>query len=341
MVEPLRIRNYSELVAVVPHLLGFHPEESLVCMPTNGAGPHARIDLPRTDADRREVAESLLRGYANSPGAVVVVAFTAHQGDAERAIQAIEDHTDGVLSIGGRLQVHNDRWTNLYTGESGPVDPDDISRHAAEAVLRGRAMPAPSRESLRHELAGGDPAGVATHLDTAIQTAREVAASPGATAREARWITGTIQSFLDTQHPLPDAAAARLLADVQHLQLRDVTWATMDRAEAGSHVALWRDLTRRAPEQVRDPAASLLAFSSWLNGDGARAWVALDTVQDPDQHPLALLVGKALTNGIPPSAWSSPEPAATTEVIEPPTNGMQAPHRPLGPRREPGPERGF
>jgi hypothetical protein len=42
----LRINTHSQLIAVVPHVLGFHPEDSLVVMPVDGSGPFARIDLP-------------------------------------------------------------------------------------------------------------------------------------------------------------------------------------------------------------------------------------------------------------------------------------------------------
>lgn len=36
--------------------------------------------------------------------------------------------------------------------------------------------------------------------------------------------------------------------------------------------SLWVDMVRRAPDEVRAPAASMAAFASWLSGDGAKAW---------------------------------------------------------------------
>ena len=342
MTNRLRIRSQSELAAAVPHLMGFHPEESLVCIPTTGVGPHARIDLPRTHEERAEVTQALLRGYAESPGDIVIVAFTQHRADAERAIQAISEQAAGVLNVVDRIQVHDERWTNLHNGESGAVNPDDVSRFAADAVLRGRAMPLTSRESLARQLQGGDPAPVAAFLPEATATAQRLMPSPAQAAIEGRWLAATIGDFVDTQRILTDQMAARVLADIQDVRLRDTAWATMDRADASSHVALWSDLTRRAPEQVRDAAAGLLAFSSWLNGDGARAWVALDLIQSPERHTLGQLVGTALTNGVPPTTWSAPDPASAPEAAGPPQAGrIRAPHQQPNPGQDRGPQMGM
>lgn len=50
----------------------------------------------------------------------------------------------------------------------------------------------------------------------------------------------------------------------------------MNRGNVGSHVALWTDMTKCAPDEVRAAPASLLGFASWLGGHGALAWCALD-----------------------------------------------------------------
>ena len=42
MTDALHINTRADLAAVVPHLLGFTPEDSLVCVPpTVAAPPHA------------------------------------------------------------------------------------------------------------------------------------------------------------------------------------------------------------------------------------------------------------------------------------------------------------
>jgi hypothetical protein len=66
---------------------------------------------------------------------------------------------------------------------------------------------------------------------------------------------------------------ARLLVAIENLPTRDGSLKRIATDNADSSRALWTDLTRRAPHQVRTPAATLLAFFSWLSGDGADAWV--------------------------------------------------------------------
>ncbi|WP_363321291.1 DUF4192 family protein [Nocardioides sp.] len=77
----------------------------------------------------------------------------------------------------------------------------------------------------------------------------------------------------------------------------------MTREASREHQALWIDLTRRAPDQVRAPAASLAAFSSWLAGDGAKAWCALDQVPVDQPYSMAAIVAGTLEAALPPGEW--------------------------------------
>ncbi|MEI2672296.1 MAG: DUF4192 family protein [Marmoricola sp.] len=95
---------------------------------------------------------------------------------------------------------------------------------------------------------------------------------------EGRWAVSRVQQFHRDGVRLDDADAARLLVAVEAIPTRDQLWLAMTRGNAVSHVALWTDMTKRAPDEVRTAPASLLAFGSWLSGDGAMAWCALDQV---------------------------------------------------------------
>lgn len=93
---------------------------------------------------------------------------------------------------------------------------------------------------------------------------------------EGRWAIGRLKEFHHDGHRLSDGDASRLLVAMQSTPIRDNLWDDMSRSNASSHVALWTDLTKRAPDDVRGEPASLLGFSSWLSGNGAMAWCALD-----------------------------------------------------------------
>lgn len=67
----------------------------------------------------------------------------------------------------------------------------------------------------------------------------------------------------------------------------------MNVQNAASHVALWTDLTKRAPDDVRAVPASMLGFAGWLSGHGAIAWCALDQVPRDKPYALAGLVAAA------------------------------------------------
>ena len=99
--------------------------------------------------------------------------------------------------------------------------------------------------------------------------------------------------------------AARLLLLVALVDLRDVAWAEMSRADADRHVDLWRDLLRRCPRDLVPAAASLLAFAAWLDGHGALAWCALDRCLDVDpEYSMAACIGPLLEAAVPPSVWT-------------------------------------
>ena len=78
----------------------------------------------------------------------------------------------------------------------------------------------------------------------------------------------------------------------------------MNRGNAGSHVALWADMTGRAPDEVRAAPASLLGFAAWLGGHGALAWCAIDRALEVDPDcTLAQLVAELLTAAVSPDVW--------------------------------------
>jgi len=311
MNSPITISGYPELVAAVPHLLGFTPTDSVVCIPIGAPGPIARIDHPHNDSDVVGRVKGLSDCYLRaSTRALAVVAITDDRAAAVKTAAALTHVLRDKVSIATALWVDQNNWTDLATGISGTVSEQSATRIAAEAVLRGQALPAASREDLARAL-HGDSTAVAALLPAADQHAESIA-SASDLENEKAWITDTIGRFLKHQRPLNDAAAARMLIAMQTLELRDCAWEAITRQDARSHVALWHDLTRRAPESARTPAAALLGFSSWLSGHGAQAWVALDLIPESENYTLARLVSAALEAAVPPPAW---DPQLATNSI--------------------------
>jgi len=301
-VDPVVVvRTPDELLAAVPHMLGFNPQESILVVPVSRGLPMSRIDLPRTPEDRDEVMRSLHGPYArySRPGAqVALVCLTEDRRSAELASQ----HVSAGLEKAGvgtqvRLWATGERWVEFDTGEAGNRTQETSTRIAAESIVAGTTRPAATRASLAESLIGDrEP------LAALLLTAREAAQKSNPVA-EQNWALDRLEHFHADGNRLSDPDAARLLVAIESTETRDALWQDMSRDNAREHSALWTDLTRRAPDEVRTPAASLLGFSSWLEGNGAKAWCALDQIPEGPSYSMASLVATVLQGGVHPEMW--------------------------------------
>lgn len=330
----LSISSPAELVAAIPHLLGFKPQESIVFLPMGSELPVARVDLPTTARDRDVVWRSISDAYGRyaRPGSsVAIVCLTADRQEASVVGHDFAARFESV-SINTRVLLWADetRWADLDTGDMGVQTASARGRLAAATVLTGRAQPAASRESLSESLVG-DREPVAALLPETREASRENTAK-----LEGRWARARMQRFQRDGVRLSDADAARLLVAIESTPTRDRLWLDMNRGNVGSHVALWTDMTKRAPDKVRAAPASLLGFASWLSGHGALAWCALDQVPKDKPYALANLVAAAVQSGMHPREWEASKtlpagrgvagplrtPTATEQSVVHPALGM-------------------
>lgn len=310
----LSVHSPDELVAAIPHLLGFQPQESIVILPLRSDLPVARVDIPTTARDREGVWNSIsdaFRSYAQPGANVAIICLSADRGQANFVGK---DFAARLADIGIgtpiRLWADETRWADLDTGGLGLRTDAARETIAAATVLSGRAQPAASRESLAESLTG-DREPVATLLPETRETARANTAET-----DVRWALARMQRFQRDGIRLSDPDAARLLVAVESTPTRDRLWLDMNRANAGSHVALWTDMTKRAPDEVRAAPASLLGFASWLSGHGALAWCALDQVPKEKPYALANLVATAVQTGMHPREWEASKTRATNRSGE-------------------------
>jgi hypothetical protein len=323
---PLSAQNPDELIAAIPHLLGFKPQESIVFVPIRSDLPVARVDLPTTPTDVELVWRSIRDGltrYARPGSSVGIVCITTDRKGAEKVGHEFAARLD-TIGIGTRLLLWADetRWVDLGTGDMGLQTEAARERVAAMTVMVGRTQPAVSRDSLAESLVG-DREPVAKLLPETRESARE-----NTPKVEGRWALSRVQRFHRDGVKLSDADSARLLVAVDSIPIRDRLWHDMTRSNAASHVALWSDMTRRAPDEVRAAPASLLAFGSWLNGHGAMAWCALDQVPEGKPYALATLVAAAVRGGIHPREWEAVKSLPAEHGVDRASDF--APYRPIG-----------
>lgn len=297
----LVVNTPDELLAAVPHVLGFNPEESIVLLPLRPGLPVTRVDMPRSTSDREKVWDALSGPYGRHarPGAAVaIVCFTEGRLFARLGSEDLSDRLQGLgIVTHVRLWSDGDRWREFNSGATGSRTRAAAERIAAAAVLAGVAQPAVSRAALAASMVG-DHAPIARLIPAA-----RAAAQTSSSAAESEWALGRLGQFHADGNRLSDADGARMLVALETLSIRDAIWDDIGAENTGSHVAIWADLTRRGPDEVRAAPASLLGFACWLRGDGAKAWCALDQVPAEQPYPMAAVVASALQDGIHPREW--------------------------------------
>ena len=277
----------GELLAVVPHLLGFVPQASLVVIGT--APPRDRIkvtlryDLP--DPPGAGIAADIAAHAVGVIGSQRLTAMTAVGYGTEVLVDpvayALRDAArQAGIDLRDVLRVEDGRYWSYACGDEAccpavgtPFDPAAGSAAAAMAsagisVLAGRAEVA-----ARVAPVGGSAAASmrqATHRaerhagqllakvrkSARLGAARQMIATAGLNA-----VGAMIATYRGGGGYATDYQIAWITVALRDLRVRDDAWARMDPVHLDAHRRLWIEVTRRAqPGYVAAPA-SLLALA--------------------------------------------------------------------------------
>lgn len=324
----VKLTTPADLVGVVPWLVGFHPEESLVVICLRGrrlrTGLTLRVDLPAPEHAGAVADQLAARVLHDGAAAAFLVCYTDAVDDADGSLPRAAFVATLVSCLDRRgvgckaaLLVRAGRW-HSYTchveeccpraGRALPQTPTPaVSRVAAEGVVSGRA-PLSARADLERSVQG--PVGLRRVVaeaacDRAYRAAvTEVTADrEAARARTLALLGEALRSYEAGRPELSDDAAARVAVGLLDRQARDevVTWV-LESAEAPL-MALLGDLVRATPDPVCPPVCTVLAWVAHAFGNGALANVAVDRalLHDPD-YTMAQLVREGLDRQVPPSA---------------------------------------
>jgi hypothetical protein len=305
----LRLTSSADVVAAVPYLLGFHPENSLVAIGTNGpqGSCAARLDLSPVEyvTDAAEHLAAVLSG--NRFGKAVLVGY----GTSEQVVPIVSAAlTDRDIEVLEALRVEGGRFWHVACENPMCCPPEGIpydittSTIAAQATAAGHVA-----------LAGrGEVAGMVAPVDGTARASMR-AATEAAQRRLLAWKRECgdndslhrriidegvpyVQAIIQHGRPLDDDEVAWLGVLLTVLRIRDEAWVRTDE----NHLDLWRDVLRRVePFYVAAPAC-LTAYAAYLAGNGALANVALDRAftADPD-YTMAQLLADLMLAGVPPS----------------------------------------
>jgi hypothetical protein len=323
---PIRITSPTDLLALVPCVLGFHPDESIVLVVTAGhAGQlHARLDLPADEEETRETIRTLLLAVTRAEAHQV--ALVAYSSEDERVRELVDllvlELEVADCDVLFAIRADGDRWYLIDCDDVECCPPDgepyDLTAHpiTAQSVLDGKVTYI-NRRALADSLVGTDLEAIDTvgeAADEAMRRFQGAARHPlgtddpeGARAHlmtEGYWLRERVRRFVRTGEPLDHDEVGRMVVAMVNIEVRDVAWAEMSRDDARAHVELWRDVVRRTPLDLVAGPAALLGFAAWLAGDGALAWCAVERCQEAEPgYSLAGLISQALSTAMHPSTW--------------------------------------
>jgi hypothetical protein len=307
-----------DLLAAIPFLIGYHPEDSLVVVSIkeNAVGMAMRIDYP---VDLPEGAYDLLASHLQrdlATGALLVAYVPSDRrdgeivlADASAALTRIGISTDESLIIqGGRYRSVLCQDQSCCPAEGNLIPEIDGSRIAVEHVVAGRAMPFANLQALTDSIASLPVASEQRWIDQVKSFQLSPSAADltklqrdGATAvidLAGEFASGRIGQDLEL--------TARVIGRLSDIQVRDFALGSHDEENVDNYFQMWRHLMRIAPKGFIAPVASLCAALAYESGDGALAHRALDrALEDVNGYSLALLLRRVFTAGWPPASFAA------------------------------------
>jgi len=307
-----------DLLAAIPFLIGYHPQDSLVlvALKHEAVGMAMRVDMPvGVSAEGYDLlASHFLRDGAD--GAFIVAYVGAGAVDPENVlINTSAALVRAGIDIKESLIVRNNRFRSMICSDlaccppEGSAIPDlGSSRIAAEHVIAGHPMPFENVDGLVQSIAA-----VASSFESVW--ADEVQAfwvssdseeiqelqRDGATA-----IIDLVGEYREGRGAEDRELAARVIGRLSDIQVRDFALGSHTDESADYYWAMWRDLLRIAPRGFVAPIACLFAAMAYERGEGALAHKGLDRgLGDDDQYSLAHLLRRVFTAGWPPQSFSA------------------------------------
>ncbi|MCW6003738.1 DUF4192 domain-containing protein [Micromonospora sp. CPCC 205371] len=311
--DKIRIRSNIDLVAVVPYLLGFHPDNNSIVITTfhgHTISFVARVDLP-APGEHHATANQLLDLIRRQEhtDAVTVIGYGAPD-HIEPAIHTFADvFASHNMPIHDRIRVTDGRVRSLICTnpdccppEGTPYEPT-TSLVAVQATVAGHVAH-PNRDAISAMFApvqGTTQQRMRAATDRAVRRLDALWASGGEPAllhAGENAVRAAIRSH-DSGQPLNSQRIAWLSVLLPHPHMQDIAIQLTQPSQA--HVELWATVTRHAQPPFDPTPAVLLAITAWRCGNGTLAGLAAEhALNTAPGHRLASAVDTALRHGIPP-----------------------------------------
>jgi len=307
-----------DLLAAIPFLIGYHPEDSLVVVSIkdNAVGMAMRIDYP---VELPEGAYDLLASHLQrdaATGALLVAYVPSDRSDGElvladarAALTRAAIRTDESLLIqGGRYRSVLCQDQSCCPADGNLIPEIDGSRIAVEHVVAGRAMPFANLQALTDSIASLPVASEQRWIDQ-VKSFQVTSSAQDLTKLQRDGATALIDlagEFASGRIGQDLELTARVIGRLSDIQVRDFALGSHDEDSVDTYFQMWRHLMRIAPKGFIAPVASLCAALAYESGDGALAHRALDrALADVNGYSLALLLRRVFTAGWPPASFAA------------------------------------
>jgi hypothetical protein len=300
--------NVADVLNSLPMVLGFTPEESLIAVATHGKrcafGFRMRVDLPAQQHIghvARLVAHHVLHNQADG---VILVAVSARQDLARATLDAIcAMLAPSPVALVVRARTDGSRY---WTDQSGEPDGgtafefDDNHESRVHAVASGQEILG-RREDLVRRFAG--PQGQRLRELQALAT--QIAAEPSPSLAARRALALDFMQRAAGPAGVSDEEALRACCAVSSIAVRDVVWEQINHDNARQMLAALMRAVAVAVEPWHVAVMSLAGFAAWLDGDGAKALIAIERALSIDPaYSMAVGLMELLEVGANPAKWS-------------------------------------
>ena len=327
---PITVTSPADILAYIPHVLGFAPQESFVFLTLQGKrlGATLRIDAPQ-DTEPARFAQAVLGYLSNDVAAdgVLLVVYTDQTTiDGTKPYSQYAAAVEATLDTAGMpvadsWLVSSTEWVTYFCEDADCCSPRSLeeitdSAMSARMVFEGSNA---TRETVADPAFTGDNANLDLIAETITGWVIEDPAdwtAPVMTENRALWqetlgttpVKDTALQLIAALHT--PAVRDRIIADTISLDDDPETFAavvigrytgTPDWEHVDATQALLIELFRFTPPEARAPLFAFLGWIHWYKGRSSIAVQYLTKAQDTDpEHTLSGLLTQLVNTGTLP-----------------------------------------
>jgi len=308
-MSALTITTPGYLVASVPFLLGFMPEDSHVIIWLNDDGSVGLVQRTNlADADDPEITNAgIMHGFSSA--ICITFSFTRPEHFSDLHYDIAEALEESGVQVKDLMHYSDGRyWSYLTPKEDMIADPGTEIDEETLLTVRSRfAMSGmgamQSRQAIIDEVT---PSSGTAHKYAAARRfwKQEVEDSDQVAAR----YTAIDMAYYLTLDAFPsETDRLRVATSLEDVRVRDAIMYHLGTMDTEVLREVYKDIAgvvRVVPKKYAAPILTVAGLCAYLSGDGAKANVCVTTALEIDpEYRMAELMGYALANGIHPDGF--------------------------------------